>query len=202
MTSLSCVPCSRRAFSLTELLVVIALMGVMLSALIPALSRNRAGELTKDTNDLVALLELAQTYARAHNTAVEVGLRSGAEGLGIVAVDARDGTDLRPLGKARQFAGVRLASVAATPDRPAADFVLADPPADAIPGFDFQGKTYPSVIRFDSRGTARARSDQLSKIVEIGLLPNINGETPDALRKNYGVIQIAGLSGGITVYRP
>jgi len=30
----------------------------------------------------------------------------------------------------------------------------------------------------------------------------VNGETPPALRANVAAVQVAGLSGGVTVYRP
>ncbi len=49
---------------------------------------------------------------------------------------------------------------------------------------------------------SKDRSGKMTKIFEIGLLPNIDGETPATLQNNWGVIQIAALSGRISVYRP
>lgn len=202
MRSMKSIHRHRRGFSLIELLVVIAVLGIMASLLVHSLSIHRSGEITKSANDLAALLELAQAHAKANNMKVEVGLRSGNDGLGVVTIAARDGAGFIHVGRVHRFAGVRLADIPETPVRPSADFEFTNLPSDAISGFDFQNQNYPFVIQFSSRGTARARLDQLSKIIEIGLLPNIDGETPVALQANSGVIQISGLSGNISVYRP
>ncbi len=202
MSSTKSVCHNHRGFSLIELLLTIAVMGIMASLLVPSLSLLRSGEITRSTHDLAALLELAQAQAKVRNTKVEVGLRSETDGLSVVTIAARDGAGFVQLGKVHRFNGIRIADIPAGPIRPAADFILADSSSDAIPGFEFGRQNYPLVIQFDSRGTARAHVDQLCKIIEIGLLPNIDGKTPAALEANSGVIQISALSGAITVYRP
>lgn len=39
-------------------------------------------------------------------------------------------------------------------------------------------------------------------IVEIDFLPNVDGQTPDSLKSNAAVVQVSGLSGNVSVYRP
>jgi len=194
---------SGSGFTLIELLCVTAIIGILALAITPSLSSlGQKGEMTKSTNNVASLLELACAHAKANNLKVEVGFRSDANGLHAVAVGAREGTDFIPLSKVHRFPKVRLAAIPGSTNRPTADFELAHPMDNAIPGFDFHGEHYPLVIQFNSRGEARALSKGLSRVIEIGLLVNMHGVTPSALEANFGVVQVTGLSGGIVTYRP
>ena len=64
-----------KAFSLTELLVVIALAAILMTLMIPAFtSVNSAGNVTKTAAGIVSILEQARAYAMANNTYVYVGI--------------------------------------------------------------------------------------------------------------------------------
>ena len=71
------------AFSLTELLVVIAVLGMITGALAPAVSSvGRAARLTGDGNRVVAMAELARQQALVGNavTALVMDKRTGTDG--------------------------------------------------------------------------------------------------------------------------
>jgi len=87
------------------------------------------------------------------------------------------------------------------PERPASDVQLSEL-AGGFPEFTINGRKFDRVIQFNSRGEARVLTNTLTRVIEIDLFPNVNGETPPALRANVAAIQVAGLSGGVTVYRP
>ncbi len=100
-----------RAFSLIELLTVVAIIGVVMAFLVPAYtSIKTANELVQATNGVAGALERARTYAMANNLYVYVGLAevnadvsadtvpqtpaaSGGGGrVAVAAVAVRDGT--------------------------------------------------------------------------------------------------------------
>jgi prepilin-type N-terminal cleavage/methylation domain-containing protein len=93
------------AFSLVELLVVVAIVGILMALLIPALgSIKGAGALSKASSDLADTFEQARAYAMSQNTYVYVGLQevdalspTSADGIGRVVVAAvASKTGLRP----------------------------------------------------------------------------------------------------------
>ena len=64
----------KNAFTLVELLVVMAIMIAMVGLLVPALSGLKgSGDITKTAYDISGSLELARTYAMGNNTYVWVG---------------------------------------------------------------------------------------------------------------------------------
>jgi prepilin-type N-terminal cleavage/methylation domain-containing protein len=100
-----------RAFSLIELMVVVAIMGVVMTFLVPAYtSIKSANDLVQATNGVAGVLERARTYAMANNLYVYVGIAevnsdvpaettpqtpangSGGGRLAMAAVAVRDGT--------------------------------------------------------------------------------------------------------------
>jgi len=193
---------SFKGFSLLELLVVIACLGLLLGISMPAVnSISRGKDATKTANDIAGLLDLARSYAKSSNVRVEVGFSSDASGLQVAVISAREGTSFTPISRIHRFPQIRLASVA-DGGRPVADLVLAETRAGFLPSFEMSGRTFDRVIEFNSRGEARALTNGLARRIEIGLLPNINGATPAALQNNSGTVQVAGLSGGVAVYRP
>jgi len=100
-----------RAFSLLELIAVVAIIGVVMAFLVPAYtSIKSASDLVQATNGVAGALERARTYAMANNLYVYVGITevnsdvpaqttpqtpatgSGGGRLAMVAVAVRDGT--------------------------------------------------------------------------------------------------------------
>ena len=94
------------AFTLLELLVVIAIMAIMAAVLLPALTGIKgAGDVTKSAYDIAGILDQARAYAMANNTYVWVGIfeedpaapattpaTAGTGRIVVAAVASRDGT--------------------------------------------------------------------------------------------------------------
>lgn len=183
-------------FSLVELLLVTAVTGLMLVMTIPAVSSlGRAGNLEKTAADIAGFLELARSHARANNATVDVGFRSTDEGISLVAVTGREGTNFSAISRIRRFPNVRIASVGGG-SRPPADFQMGVRTGDEIGGFQAGGESFEHVVQFNSRGEARSLSNSLSRVMEIGIMPR------EPNQANYGVVQVAGLSGDVSIYRP
>jgi Tfp pilus assembly protein FimT len=97
-----------RAFTLVELLTVMAIIIIMMVLLVPAINGIKKGsDLTKAAYDISGILEQARTYAIANNTYVWVGLfeediskndaRPAVSGIGRIAicmVASKDGTSI------------------------------------------------------------------------------------------------------------
>jgi prepilin-type N-terminal cleavage/methylation domain-containing protein len=88
-----------RAFTLLELLVVLAITAVLIGAGIPALSAFNAGQVNQAVYTVSDTLEQARTYAMSMNTYVYVGIvqdgnssNSGSLVMGIIA--SNDGTQI------------------------------------------------------------------------------------------------------------
>lgn len=127
-----------RAFSLIELLSVMAVVGMLTAAVIPAVNSIRSGGgVTRAATDISSVLEQARSYAMAHNTYVFVGLaeangaaaesaapQPGRGRVMVAAVGSKDGTrafgagnsNLVALSKLRRFDNVHLADALPTTD--------------------------------------------------------------------------------------
>lgn len=136
----------RGAFSLIELLSVMAIASLLAAVVVPAMNGLKAGGgLTRAAADMSSVLEQARAYAMAHNTYVFVGLtevdasvpNGGAQQAGtgrvVVAVaGSRDGTrtfdstNLVALSKVRRFDNVHLADAVPNEDRSARPAVAAE----------------------------------------------------------------------------
>jgi prepilin-type N-terminal cleavage/methylation domain-containing protein len=201
-------PYTRSAFSLIELLIVIAIIAVLSALALPAFNSIRnAGGLTQTANDIAGILEQARAYAMAQNTYVWVGFRKdGADTLAVGVIASKIGssnpaaTNVVQLGKITRFENIQLTNnlPANSGARPAANVQLMDA-TDFV--FNSGTNSFSSqVIRWDSRGEARINATQLSRLIEIGLLGSAGGAVRNA--SNNAAVQIGGLSGAVIVYRP
>lgn len=68
------------AFSLMELLVVVAILGILAAVIAPAISGGGSATFTKAASDIAGILGMARTHAMAHNTYVWVGFYEEDEG--------------------------------------------------------------------------------------------------------------------------
>jgi prepilin-type N-terminal cleavage/methylation domain-containing protein len=214
-----------RAFTLIELLTVMAIISVMMVAVVPALNGLKgAGDVTKAAYDLTGTLEQARAYAMANNTYVFVGIteRDGLDakkaGVGqilVVAMGSRDGTrgyggnpsNLAPLTKARRIENVRLADSVPTTGN------LSRPPVStgnrvgndafvAQDSFESSGYTFTKIIQFDPRGMASIQSSSasVSPWIEVGLV-GANGGA-DLQKANCAALMLDGVTGSAKIYRP
>jgi len=197
-------PSRRAGFSLIEVLTVTAIVGILMGIAVPALSSlTRSTDVGRTAHEVADLLQLARSHAQANNGLVEIGFHEDKEGLSAAVITGRTGTgSFVQLNKVKRFPSVRLDSISgAIPERPPSDVQLSSL-SGGFPEFTINGRKFDRVIQFNSRGEARVLTNTLTRVIEIDLFPNVNGETPPALRANVAAVQVAGLSGGVTVYRP
>lgn len=176
-----------RAFSLVEMLVVMAIIALLFGLGIPALSSMRtASGFSKDVQQLADTLAFARSHALAKGRTVDVGLQNVESGI-VLVVGERDAIGFHPIARTRVLSGVRVEEFT---------------PTSGLPSIvDAQNGSFSQVIRFNNRGEARVRTDGIDRQVDIQILPNVAGETPQALRSNRVDILIHGLSGGVSLVR-
>ncbi|MEI8312004.1 MAG: prepilin-type N-terminal cleavage/methylation domain-containing protein [Verrucomicrobiota bacterium] len=97
------------AFSLVELLVVIAVIAVMTALAVPAFNSVRgAGSLAKAASDISGTLQQARSYAMSQNTYVYVGLQE----VDVIQPTTTDGTGRVVIAAVASKSGTRPANVA------------------------------------------------------------------------------------------
>jgi type II secretory pathway pseudopilin PulG len=174
-------------FSLVEILVVMAFAALLLGLGLPALNSMRtAGGFTKDVQQIADTLSFARAHALSKGRSVDVGLRSVNDGI-VLVVGERGASDFHPIARTKTLSGARVEEFSPASELPP----IQDPASGA----------FTQIIRFNGRGEARVRVDGVDREVSIQLLPNINGETPEALRANSAEILVHGLSGGVSMVR-
>lgn len=202
-------PDIRSAFSLIELLIVIAIIAMLSALALPAFNSIRnAGGLTKTASDIAGILEQARAYAMAQNTYTWVGFQTnqtnGMDTLAVEVFASKTGSsnptnDVVQLGKITRFENIQITNnlPANSGARPAPNVQLMDATNFAFANTNWAN---PQVIRWDSRGEARINASQLSRLIEIGLQGSAGGTIRNA--SNNAAVQIGGLSGAVIVYRP
>ena len=89
-----------------------------------------------------------------------------------------------------------------TPAQLEPTLISSDSPDSTSRPFVAQGYTFYKTIRFDPRGEANVNStDACTRIVELGLRPT-HGNAADRTSSNQVAIQLTGIGGAVTIYRP
>ena len=197
--------CPPRAFSLVELLTVIAILSVLMTVSAPVLSSfRRSGDVNSAVFNVSLLLEQARSYALANNVHVWVGFRNDGDSFSVASVagvtgssdDILSSATFRPLMKPRKFANIKLAStsgfngIALTAEElgPSTSLTFSQNVAGVPVIFD-------QVIEFGPNGGARLTSAAVPRWIQIGLQPSLGDKQNDA------AIQIAGLTGQVRIFR-
>jgi prepilin-type N-terminal cleavage/methylation domain-containing protein len=212
-------------FTLTELLVVLAIMGLMVLLAMPALSALRTSEgVNSAVNGVSLLLGQARNYAMAHNTYVWVGFYESTSTqtltVGMVGGTTSSVSDLAnsnyvPIAQVQYFPHLNITTVASveasnssmtssSSKTPWANGTELN--ASTLAGFTQTAGgttiTFPqgSILQFDPQGEVNVSSSGvLPHWIQFGLQPIQGGNTTNP---NVAAVQIAGLSGAIQVFRP
>ncbi len=222
---------NRRAFSLVELMVVMAIMAIVIGLTGPALTALLGSNgISAGASGLAEQLDRARAYAVARQTYVYVGLgnfrgsapdnqgQAGVGRVGVFTVTSPTGSSVvpadisncRPIGRMERLNGVMIGKVSSRTgglERPNnASVVSLEEGATVSPPMTYPliGATqfaFPWVLEFSPQGMVRilGRPNQPG-LVEIGLQA-VRGDQA-GVDPNVAVIQLSGLIGRITVFRP
>lgn len=188
----------RKAFSLVELLVVVAIMGVLIAVAFPAMtSLMQSNDLTRSGQMLADQVNLARQIASAQNTVVELRLiqlpgRTGYTGIQLWKADSTGA--LKPV---RNIAS--LPSPMAISPNPAHSGAISELPTGSMPtGTSASSAPYVALqVRPTGFVTPILDMDALFFTVMRDTL-TANSSLPP----NYFMLQINPLTGAPLVYRP
>ena len=207
------------AFSLIELLVVLAIAGIMAALTIPALSGlQSAGSVNRAVSGISLLLNQSRSYAMAHGTYVWVGFAPDTTTerltIGVVAGTTGQADDLSspstytPINKLQYFEHFNLpnvnslstvAGVAANGD----DIRAAAYSPSPLGSFTQAGGRGPvkftTLLQYNPQGEATLKSNGASHWIQIGLQP-VRGTSWTG--SNVAVLQVATLTGRVQICRP
>ncbi len=199
------------AFTLIELLIVMAIMGLLLAISVPAISSlGNAGNTNQAVSGISLILGEARTYAMAHNVYVWVGFAqdSNAQTLKVAVVAGRTGyvDDLSsnstyiPIIKPQTFNFLSLAMIGGLTGMSANADDISTSQVGAF-GQPVSGTTvtFTEVLQYNPDGEATIdKSSGSSHWIQIGMQPVRGGKSNDP---NVAVIQVATLTGQIQVFR-
>jgi len=214
-----------RAFTLAELLTVIAIIGVMMAAGIPAFqAMKQDGDVTRAAYEISGALEAARAYAMAKGTYVFVGFaerdgsdpaRDGTGQIVMVTFGSKDGSrdfgtghaNLTPLSGPRRITNLRLEDGlpnSGAMSRPVVQeaYRMASEAFAAPEAITHAGYELTKVIQFTPRGAAGvpARTTLIPQWMEIGLTADRGGAAGDD--RNGAVVMLDGVTGSTKIYRP
>lgn len=205
----------QRSFSLTELLVVIAVMAMLMSVSLPALtSLAFGGHFNQAVTEVNGMLEQARQYAVAQNTYVWVAFNidqvNSIDQLAVAVVSSKDGTDLGPpyVNPTSSSSTIRLVSKIRTfpqlllQDTPTATNSLTSSSffSMKIPGASGSSSLFTRGIQFTPSGEARVAGSPVD-VIEFGLQPKRNSSAPTDTN-NIAIVRVTGITGRVKVDRP
>lgn len=221
----------RRAFSLIELLAVMAVLGLLVSLTTPALSSLvRGDQLNQSLSEVAGVLDQARQYAIAQNTYVWVAMRSNANTtdgneLNVAVLASKTGTDPSPwtsygtvpnaqidlITRPRTFSQIRLENAATfgqdkIPRLPEIDPALSpdNSPSSGTAVFNVKLPGSSAPVSFD-------RVIQFTPAGEARITASVINMIEFGLRpmrgttaeqNNVAVVRVNGLTGQTIVYRP
>lgn len=219
-----------RAFSLVELLTVIAVMSLLVSVAVPALSSLAKGnQMNQSLMEIAGSLDQARQYAISHNTYVWVAFRpnpSGAMGdeLSVVLLASKTGTDPSPwadygtvpnaqialLGRARTFTQIRLEEAGTFGESKIPQLAgksavtAANTPSEDTAVFDIKLPGTPGPVNFTRaiQFTPSGEARVASSVIDVIEfgIHPTRGNVAD--NNNVAVLRVNGLTGQTTVFRP
>jgi prepilin-type N-terminal cleavage/methylation domain-containing protein len=196
---------SVRAFSLVELLSVMAIIALLAGLVIPAISQSDAKRFTSTVDDVATILEQARTSAMAKNTFVWVGLQpatdSGETGITVTAVSSRSGEADMATSNLMTLLPPRFRSRVVLDREPAA---IPDTTSLGVGNLSFSQTwrgsqvTFTPVIQFNPRGEATILQGSQTRWLQFDLSAAKGGSEAGA---NKAAIRLNGFTGQVVVSR-
>lgn len=194
-----------RAFSLIELLSVVAIIAVLAGMVIPAISQGDAKKFTSAVDDMTTILEQARTSAMAMNTYVWVGLQpgtaSGENGITVTAVASRSGEADTDKSNLQVLLPPRLRSRIALENSAAGDpdtAILSTGDLSFVQKWRGEDVSFDPVIQFNPRGEATITQGAHSRWVQFDLVPTKGDKH---MAENKATVRLSGVTGQIVVSR-
>ena len=198
------------AFSLIELLAVIAVMSLLISLAVPVMSGlQSSGKMNDAVTRVSLMLDQARDYAMAHNSYVWVGFKEADDdgGVQVSAVAGTTGmsTDIGSAGTLRQISKVELFDRIKYRNGSGdlSGMETANNVSESKIGTfnqSKQGKTiqFNHIVQFSPSGEARVGVDQPKRWIEVGFQPSVG----DATNGDVAALQISATSGQVRIFRP